>query len=263
MQKTRIPRKDKYSSHQQQNKTERTSCTRRRGSLRKDKYSSHLAANTVACSNSHRTRIFDDSEFSPKLSKMGLKVNPPYPTQWYVELLDNCFKIFDDKYCLVEENNFRISQSLFKELDNIANVLIGTRDKIIAAVGYLAINEVHQVKMDKLCYQMMKLEHIQSAAENPVRKLNDKLIQFFDERINMYKMELDRLDTTTALNKAPKPLPKQEAEEVDEAHNVESRDVQEKEAAKFDEAPNLESRDVTPVVKVEQGQGVEIEDYST
>ena len=140
---------------------------------------------------------------------MGLEVNPPYPTQWYVKVLDNCFKIFDEKYCLVEELNYRISQSLFKELDNIANVLIGTRDKIIAAVGYLAINEVHQVKMDKLCYQMMKLEHIQSAAENPVRKLNNKLIKFFDATINTYEMELGRLDTTTALNKAPKPLAKE------------------------------------------------------
>ena len=149
---------------------------------------------------------------------MGLEVNPPNPTQRHVEVLDDYFKIFDDKYCLVEENNFRISQSLFQELDNIANVLISTRDKIIVSAGCLAINEVHQVKMDKLCYQMDKLKRIQSSAENPGRKLNAELIKFFDERIHTYKMELCRLDT--------KPLPKEEAVEFDEAPNLESRDVQ-------------------------------------
>ena len=60
----------------------------------------------------------------------------------------------------------------------------------------------------------------------------------------------------TVLHKAPKPLPKEEAVEVDEAPNLESRDVQK-------EPENEKFFDVTPVVKVEHGQGVEVEDYST
>ena len=65
---------------------------------------------------------------------MGLEVNPPNPTQRHVEVLDDHFKIFDDKYCLVVANNFRISQSLFQELDNVANVLMDARDQIIVSV---------------------------------------------------------------------------------------------------------------------------------
>ena len=108
---------------------------------------------------------------------MGLEVSPPNPTQQHVEVLEDYFKIFDDKYCLVVENNFRISQSLFQELDNVANVLMDARDQIIVSVEdpdeiKTFYNETHRVKMNKLSYQMQKLEHIRFSAENPSRNLN-------------------------------------------------------------------------------------------
>ena len=65
---------------------------------------------------------------------MGLKVSPPNPTRQWNEILDNNFKFFDNYYCLVLENDYKISHSLFLELDNIANVLMNARDQIIVSV---------------------------------------------------------------------------------------------------------------------------------
>merc|ERR1719186_858622 len=115
------------------------------------------------------------------------------------------FKFFDNSYCLVLENDFKISQSLFQELDNIANVLMDARDQIIVSVQdpdqiKTFFDEIHQMKMLKLSYQMDKLKHIRSSITNPSRKLNETLIKMFDEGINTCEIELGRLETTTALD---------------------------------------------------------------
>merc|ERR1719186_2265087 len=137
------------------------------------------------------------------------------------------FKFFDNSYCLVLENDFKISQSLFQELDNIANVLMDARDQIIVSVQdpdqiKTFFDEIHQMKMLKLSYQMDKLKHIRSSITNPSRKLNETLIEMFDEGINTCEIELGRLETATALDllkewfveNEPNKFPGSEAEEM-------------------------------------------------
>merc|ERR1719186_2191089 len=82
---------------------------------------------------------------------------------------------------------------------------MNARDQIIVSIEdpdeiKTFYDEVHQMKMLKLAYQMDKLKHIRSSIENPSKKLNETLIKMFDEGIDDCEMELGRLETLTILN---------------------------------------------------------------
>ena len=116
-------------------------------------------------------KLEENSNANRDSIKMGLRLSPPYPFQFY-DVFQASVKIFDYKFRWAEKQDFNISASYLEEMDQLFWALHAAGRSLKALDNDAKVQEYVSLSISKASLELSKSEKIFSSMKVPFQKKN-------------------------------------------------------------------------------------------